>query len=134
MGANNSSAKRRGSAERGPARSAGPPSAPRLSSDKAAESAWIAANEYCLLQYATGYTGGSPRRLVLGGSEVWIVSVVLTSPGYDTVGEVGVVADDAATLAVMGATPRAEVLAAAAALAREKRDELDAAFRRARTL
>jgi hypothetical protein len=41
---------------------------------------------------------------------------------------------DAATHEVIAATPRAEVRAAGARLAQEKRDEIDAAFRRARTV
>ena len=114
--------------------------APRQPGDQApgrrgsdAEAAQVAANEHCLRQYGSGSTGGTPRRLSLRADEVWIVPVVLTSPGYGAVGEVGVVAVEAGTGAVVGATPRDEVRAAGTRLAREKRHELDAAFRRART-
>jgi hypothetical protein len=73
-----------------------------------------------------------PRRLALWNAEVWIVPACLTSPGYGVVGEVGVVALDAATREVIGATPREEVQSAAARLKRAKRDEIDAAFHRTR--
>ena len=99
---------------------------------QALEKIRIAANEYCLLNYAIAYTGGTPRRLALGRADLWIVPVVFTSPGYGVVGEVGVLAIDQ-TATVVGATPRREVLAAGTRLAKEKRDDLDAAFHRART-
>jgi hypothetical protein len=99
-----------------------------------AEAARIAVHEYCLLNYGTGYAGGTPRRLLLARKELWIVPVVLTSPGYGAVGEVGMVAVDVASGAVVGATPRPEVRTAGTRLALEKRHELDAAFHRARTV
>lgn len=98
-----------------------------------AETAQIAANSYCVRHYAISYTGGTPRRLTLDNKDVWIVPVVFTSPGYGIVGEVGVVAVDAVTHEIAGASPREEVRAAGAKLAEEKRDELHAAFLRART-
>ncbi|HMF11337.1 MAG TPA: hypothetical protein VKE94_03500, partial [Gemmataceae bacterium] len=69
------------------------------------------ANAYCLLHYAAGFSGGIPRQLRLGDKKIWIVPVVLTSPGIEAVGEVGVLAIDSATHDVVGATPRAEVRA-----------------------
>jgi hypothetical protein len=63
---------------------------------------------------------------------VWIVPALFTSPGYGVVGEVGLVAIDAATREVVGATPAEEVRAAGSRLAEAKRDELETAFRRAR--
>jgi hypothetical protein len=105
----------------------------RRQPDQAEEAAWIAANSYCLCTYGMLYTGSPPpRRLTLDGRAVWIVPVVLTSPGYGIVGEVGVVAVDALTLVVVGGTPRPEVLEGGRRLCEEKRDELDAAFHRAR--
>jgi voltage-gated potassium channel Kch len=97
--------------------------------ERALERVQIAANAYCIRHFAIGYSGGAPRRLSLKGSNVWIVPVVFTSPGYGVVGEVGIVAIDAGTHEVIGATPRAEVKAAGARLAQENRDALDAAFR-----
>lgn len=93
----------------------------------------IAVNAYCLRTYGVGYTGGVPRRLTLPSGSVWIIPVVLTSAGYGHVGEVGMVAIDPATLDLLDATAKTEVRAAGARLAREKRDALDTAFRRART-
>jgi hypothetical protein len=90
------------------------------------------ANEYSLLNYAVGYKGSTPRRVSLMNKEVWIVPLVLTSPGYGIVGEVGVVIIDAWTSKILGATRREEVRAAGNKLAKEKRDEIDAAFHRAR--
>jgi hypothetical protein len=105
---------------------------PRVSRTRNAQAVKIAANSYCLRNYAVGYTGGTPRRLSLRGNDLWIVPVIFTSPGYGAVGEVGLLALDAISLEVAGATPRAEVKAAGARLAREKHEDLDAAFHRAR--
>jgi hypothetical protein len=96
------------------------------------EAVQITANSYCLRHYGIGYSGGTPRRLSFRGAEVWIVPALLTSPGYGVVGEVGLVAIDAATQEVVGATPVEEVRAAGSGLAEAKRDELEAAFRQAR--
>lgn len=97
-----------------------------------AEQALIAANEYILFKYATGLVGTVPRRLSTQSSSLWIVPVVLTSPGYGIVGEVGVVAVDAQGGQVVGGTPSSEVLAAQERLVSGKQDELEAAFLRAR--
>jgi hypothetical protein len=70
--------------------------------------------------------------MALPAGQMWIVPVLLTSAGYGIVGDVGMIAVDAFTSEVVGATPRAEVLAAGARLAKEKRGDLDAAFHRAR--
>jgi hypothetical protein len=91
-----------------------------------------AAHEYCLLHYAVGFSGGTPRRLCLHGNDVWIVPIVFNSPGIGAVGEVGILAIDARTRGILDATPRAEIRAAAARLAQEQRDAIDAAFHRAR--
>jgi hypothetical protein len=106
----------------------------RRSRTIAAATAQIAANEYCLLHYGTSYVGGIPRQLCLPTVNLWIVPVVLTSPGYGVVGEVGMVAVDRMSGGVVGATPRPEVRAAGTQLAQENRHELDTAFRRARTV
>jgi hypothetical protein len=90
-------------------------------------------SHYCGLTRAS-YAGGTPRRLLLAEKDLWIVPVVLTSPGYGAVGEVGLVAVDVASGGVVGATPRPEVRTAGTRLALERRHELDAAFHRARTV
>jgi hypothetical protein len=98
------------------------------------EQFFITANAYCLLHYATGYTAGpTPRKLVMQASELWVFPVLFTSPGYGVVGEVGLVAVDASSGEVVGSTPRHEVIAAATQLREANRDELEAAFLRART-
>jgi hypothetical protein len=96
------------------------------------EAVQIAANSYCLRHYGISYSGGTPRRLSFRSAEVWIVPALLTSPGYGVVGEVGLVAIDAATQEVVAATPAEEVRAAGSGLAEAKQDELEAAFRQAR--
>lgn len=100
---------------------------------RAAEKARSAVHEYCLLNYGTSYIGGAPRQLRLAGKKLWIVPVLLTSPGYGELGEVGLAAVDMATGAVVGASHRTEVRTAASRLTRENRDALDAALHRART-
>jgi hypothetical protein len=97
-----------------------------------AEKAVIAANRYVVREYPLGVLAGTPRHLSLQKSDVWIVSVLLTSPGYGAVGEVGVIAVNARTGRVVGGTPKEEVIAAGRRLREEKRDEIEAAFRRAR--
>lgn len=97
-----------------------------------ADAIQVISNEYCLLHYGTSYVGGVPYRLSLPSEEVWIVPVVLTSPGHGTVGEVGMLAVSSATGKVVGATPRHEARTAGTSLAREQCHDLDAAFRRAR--
>jgi hypothetical protein len=88
-------------------------------------------NSHCLTHYGVRCSGGIPRSVPLRASEVWIVPVVFTSPGYGCVGDVGMVVVDAATREVVGASRREEVRAAVAALAKERADELETAFRQA---
>ena len=60
-----------------------------------ADQAMRAANAYILFHYPTLFTGAIPRRLKLPSADVWVVPIVLTSPGYGIVGEAGPVAVDA---------------------------------------
>jgi hypothetical protein len=96
------------------------------------EKAQIAANAYCLMQYATGYSAGISYPLSLAGRRLWVVPVLLTSPGYGVVGAVGVVAVDAESGKVVNGTSKSEVVAAAKRLTEGKRDDLEAAFHQAR--
>ena len=89
-------------------------------------------NGYCLRTYGDAYTGATPRSLSLPAGTIWVVPVMFNSAGYGPVGEVGIVAVDPRTLEILDATPKHEVRAAGARLARVKRDDLHAAFRRAR--
>ena len=107
---------------------------PRRSKARKTEAIVIAANTYIVSQYPFGCLGGTPQWLALTDRELWIVPIVLTSPGYGAVGAVGLVAVDARTQEVMGSTPRNEVIAAIKGMREANRDELDAAFRRARTV
>src|SRR5438105_2498097 len=70
-----------------------------------------AANGYCLQCYGTSLMASTPRQVLLGEKEVWIASVVFTSPGYGVVGDVGVIVlDDSG--GVIGASEQDEVRAA----------------------
>jgi hypothetical protein len=99
-----------------------------------AELVVVAANEYIVSHYPVGLLAGTPRRLGLGGRELWIVPIVLTSPGYGAVGEVGLVALETGERKVVGSTPRSEVVAEIQRLREEKHEQLEAAFHRARTV
>src|SRR5262249_24697221 len=74
------------------------------------EAMLVMAREYCLRTYAVAYTAGEPRLLQLPCGEVWIFPVVMTSPGFGRVGEVGVLAFDRVTGKLLDATPRSEGL------------------------
>ena len=97
-----------------------------------ADVALIAANAHMLLKYVIGLLGGTPYHLSLPKSELWIVPMILTSPGYGPVGEVGAIAVDARTGQVVGGTPKEEVMAAIRRLREAKHDALEAAFLQAR--
>jgi hypothetical protein len=85
-----------------------------------------------LLKYVIGLLGGTPYHLSLPKSELWIVPMILTSPGYGAVGEVGAIAVDAQTGQVVGGTPKEEVVTAIRHLREAKHDALEAAFLQAR--
>jgi hypothetical protein len=81
----------------------------------------------CVSQFPTEFTGGIPRRLDRRDECLWVVPIVLTSPGYGIVGFAGVVAIDESGR-VAGSTPRQEVIAAEEG----KCDAIEAAFLSAR--
>jgi len=93
----------------------------------------MAANGFIVGNYPFGCLGNTPHKQKVGGRELWVVPIVLTSPGYGIVGECGFVALEARTLEVQGHTPKEEVAAAVSRLRETKRDELEAAFHKART-
>jgi hypothetical protein len=90
------------------------------------------ANAYLLRNYIIGLIGGTPYHLALPGGALWIVPMMLASAGYGHVGQVGVIALDARTGEVLGGSPKDELVAQIRRLNREKHDELEAAFLRAR--
>lgn len=97
-----------------------------------AEAAVVAANEHMLLHYVIGLLGGSPYHLSLPTGDCWIVPMVLTSPAYGAVGEVGAIAVDASTGTVVGGTPKSEVIASIKRLRETNHDAIQAAFLQAR--
>jgi hypothetical protein len=112
-----------------------PPAAARRrrSKDLTSEKVLRSANGYIVGHYPFGCLGTKPQRLV-GENNFWIVPVFLTSPGYGAVGEVGLVAVDPHSHQVVSATARLQVNRAIKHLKETKRDELEAAFHRARTV
>jgi hypothetical protein len=115
-------------------RASRPRGAPSPTATHDAEAAVIAANGHLLRHYSTSVMGGTPRRHPPPEDHLWEVPIVFTSPGYGAVGEVGVVTVDHLTGHVVGGTPKEEVGAAVQRLCEDKRDALEAAFRRARTI
>jgi hypothetical protein len=99
-----------------------------------AKQAMIAANRYILFHYPTMFTGTLPHRLTLKKLNVWTVPIVLTHADHGNIGEVGVVAINAATGEVLGATSRTDVVAAGKKLREAKPNDLEAAFLSARAV
>ena len=98
------------------------------------EAARITANRFVIQQYPFGCLCGTPRSLAVEGRRLWFVPILLTSPGYGIVGEVGAIALDRGAGRVVGSTPRNEVAAACQQLREGQRDALETAFHRARTV
>ena len=92
-----------------------------------------AANAHIVEHYPFGCLGGKPRRLE-GKPGVWIVPILLTSPGHGAVGEVGMLAVSVSGQEVVGGTPRREVVVAMKQLRETHANALEAAFHRARTV
>jgi len=80
-----------------------------------------AAGKHILFHYPTMVSVRRPWRLRLADARLWIVPIVLTHPDH---GIVGVVAIDAASGAILGSTPRQEVVRAG----KQLREANDAAF------
>jgi hypothetical protein len=97
-----------------------------------AETAGPVANCHMLVNYIFGLLGGHPHRLALPDAQWWVVPMLLTSPGYGVVGQVGVLAIDEATGNVVGGTPKPEVISAVKQLQETHNDALEAAFLKAR--
>src|SRR2546428_526054 len=79
-----------------------------------------AANSFIVRNFPIGCLGKDPRRLV-GETDVWIVPIVLTSPGHGSVGEVGMIAVDAVSHRIVSASERREVNRAVKQLKEAKR-------------
>jgi len=100
-----------------------------------AEQALLRANEFVLFKYPLGLTGTTPHRVIIHEREwVWAVPVILTSPGYGSVGEVGMVLVDEEARTIVGYTPHDEVASAIKRLREDKSIEIEAAFLRARKI
>jgi hypothetical protein len=92
-----------------------------------------AANGHIVRHYPFGCLGGKPRRLV-GKNCMWIVPIVMTSPGLGAVGEVGLVAVAADSHQIVGGTTRREVAAAMKQLREAHGHAVETAFHKARTV
>ena len=106
--------------------------AKRPAAGKRLESLRTAANAFIVGHYPIGMLAGVPRRLRIQRRDLWIVPVVVTSPGLGAVGEAGFVALDAITLEVIGSTPRPEVEVSASHFREVRREAIEAAFLQAR--
>src|SRR5437879_11501776 len=96
--------------------------------------AMVAANRHLLFHYPTMFTGATPRRLRLPKFDLWVVPIVLTHPKKGVIGEVGLVAVDAASGKVMGSTPRREAVATGKRIRGAKGYELETAILRPRAV
>lgn len=85
-----------------------------------AAAALATAGKQILFHYPTMYTVSRPRRVLLADAKMWIVPIVLTDADRGIVGDVGFVAIDAGTGAILGSTPRREVVRAGKQLREEK--------------
>jgi hypothetical protein len=99
-----------------------------------AAAAMVAASKHVLFHYPTMFTVSRPRRLALVDSQLWIVPIVLTHPDHGVLGDAGFVAIDAATGAVLGSTPRREVVHAGKQLREAKSNGRKAAVFPARAV
>ncbi len=99
-----------------------------------APAALAAASKHILFHYPTMFTARQPRRLALADTQLWIVPIVLTHPDHGVVGDVGFVAIDAATGAILGSTPRREVVRAGKQLRGAKSNGREAAVFPARAV
>ena len=75
---------------------------------------------------------GLPSIVQWQSTRVWVAPILLTYPGKGIIGEVGMIAVDSKTGKVCGHTPKADLEAAALNLTRGRRNEIEAAFHRAR--
>jgi hypothetical protein len=75
---------------------------------------------------------GLPSIVDWSGTRAWVAPILLTYPGKGILGEVGMIAVDATTGRVCAHTPRKELDASAAKLTQGRRNEIEAAFHRAR--
>lgn len=75
---------------------------------------------------------GLPSVVDWSGQRAWVAPILLTYPGKGILGEVGMIAVDATTGRVCAHTPQKELDASAAKLTQGRRNEIEAAFHRAR--
>ena len=75
---------------------------------------------------------GLPSIVDWSGRRAWVAPILLTYPGKGILGEVGMIAVDATTGRVCAHTPRKELDASASKLTQGRRNEIEAAFHRAR--
>lgn len=91
------------------------------------------ANEYIVFHLPNLLTASrNVHSLSVSGLDLWIVPIVLATPHFGEVGEVGVVAIDARTSAIVSSTSHAEVIDAAEKLYETHRQQIEATFHAAR--
>lgn len=87
-----------------------------------ADRAKLLAIEYGLFHYPTLYIGGIPRPCPPPQEQDWVVPVVLASPVYGILGQVGELRIDGRTGEVVAGTDRAQVVRAGEQLYRGRKD------------
>jgi hypothetical protein len=90
------------------------------------------ANSFILWNFPFLYGAGPINRVRVVDKTIWVFPIVLTSPGYGIVCECGHVAVDVEKDQVIGCTPRDIVIQRGRECEEQKKEELEAAFLRAR--
>ena len=90
------------------------------------------ANSFLLWNLPDSYGAGPLERVRIVENFVWVFPIVLTSPGYGIVGEVGYIALDIERAQVVGCTPVETVQQRGRKCYERHKEEIEAAFLQAR--
>jgi hypothetical protein len=90
------------------------------------------ANSFLLWNLPDSYGAGPIERVRVVDDSIWVFPIVLTSPGYGIVGEVGHIAVDIPKEQVIGCTPLDTVQQRGRKCYERHKEEIEAAFLQAR--
>jgi hypothetical protein len=90
------------------------------------------ANSFLLWNLPDSYGAGPLERVRVVDSSVWVFPIVLTSPGYGIVGEVGHIAVDSQKAQIVGCTPLDTVQLRGKKCYGRHKEKIEAAFLQAR--
>jgi hypothetical protein len=96
--------------------------------------AMAVANSFLLWNLPHGYGAGPTTQGRMIRENLWLFPIVLTSPGYGIVGEVGHIVVDMAKRQIIGCTPLDTVRQRGGECYEAKKEEIMAAFLQARTV